>query len=160
MKKRHASLTVSLVLLIVIAAGCGPNQRILNSANDNQGDARVPTSNIDATPSPSTFKQDLESMRTADFKFVIVFRRKDGGKLEAEDKQIIGDKTGPAANRRKLSDDGKAVIIGSNFPFEAAMLDGLTKKYVMEDHSKPDSGPIAVDSNANTNSNRNTNVKK
>lgn len=147
-------------MLVAVAAACGPDQRILNSANESRGEERVPTSNIDATPIPSTFKQDLESMRTADFKFIIVFRRKDGGKLEANDKDLIGRKTGPSANRRKLADEGKAVIIGSNFPFEAKMLDELTKKFVMEDYSKPDSGPLTVDvdanSNANTNSNSNT----
>ena len=157
MKTSSASLTVSLAISVIAATACGPNERILNSANENRSEVRVPASNIDATPIPSTFKQDLESMRTADFKFVIAFRRKDGGKLEPDDKELIGRNTGPTANRRKLSDDGKAVIIGSNFPFEAKMLDELTKKFVMEDHSKPDSGPLVVDTNANANSNSNSN---
>ena len=96
-------------------------------------------------------------MRTADFKFIVVFRRKDRGTLESEDKEIIGRNTGPTANRRKLSDDGKAVIIGSNFPFEAKLLDELTKRFVMEDHSKPESGPLVADANANANANTNAN---
>jgi len=81
-------------------------------------------------------------MRTADFKFILVFRRKDGQVMEAADKELISRNTGFQANRRRLSDDGKAVIIGGNFPFATALMNELTQKYKMENYSKPDSGPV------------------
>ena len=95
-------------------------------------------------------------MRTADFKFIVVFRRKDGAKFESDDKETIGRITGQQVNRRKLSDDGKAVIIGSNFPFLPGMLEQLTERFRMEDYSKPDSGPIVANTNQQNPNQQNT----
>lgn len=147
MKKSRANLTALLVVLAWVAASaCAPNERIMNSAAENgreaANDARSSNTSSNSAPAVSGFKQDLEAMRTADFKFIVVFRRKDGGKMESEDKEAIGRITGSQVNRRKLSDDGKAVIIGSNFPFVPGMLEQLTERFKMEDYSKPDSGPL------------------
>jgi hypothetical protein len=137
-----------VVVSAAAAIACGPNQRIMNSAVENRGELTPAPSNSNSTASASTaqssFKEDLESMRTADFKFIVVFRRKDGAKLDSDDKGTIGRITGSHVNRRKLSDDGKAVIIGSNFPFLPGMLEELTERFRMEDHSKPDSGPLVA----------------
>jgi len=152
MRKSRASLTASFVILCWVAvSACSPNQRIMNSAAENNSEAAKdsgsynPSSN--SGPALTGFKQDLEAMRTADFKFIVVFRRKDGGKLQPEDKEAIGRITGQQVNRRKLSDEGKAVIIGSNFPFLPGMLEQLTPRFKMEDHSKPDSGPLVANTN-------------
>lgn len=127
------------LLIIGIAAGlaCSPNPRILNSAAETP----VP---ITSTPAEKTFENDLESMRNADFKFILVFRKRDGEVLDAEDKAFININTPADVNRRKLSDNGKAVIIGTNFPFLPGMIETLTGRFVMEDYSKEDSGPIEV----------------
>jgi hypothetical protein len=122
--------------------GCGPNQRILESSNSNVTvDPDTVVVNSNATPAPAGFDQDLEAMRTADFKFIVVFRRKDGQPLDSVDKELIG-KAGSQANRRRLSDEGRAVIIGSNFPFMSGEFESLNERFKMEDYSKPDSGPM------------------
>ena len=149
---RCASFTLLLMILCWIAvSACSPNERIMNSAAVNTGeaqnDSRSYNSSANSGPVPSDFKQDLESMRTADFKFIVVFRRKDGRKMDPDDKEAIGRVTGQQVNRRKLSDEGKAVIIGSNFPFLPGMLEQLTERFKMEDHSKPDSGPLVANTN-------------
>jgi len=129
------------VFFIVIAAAmaaCTPNQRIINSAAGTP--APVASSTV-----PIGFEVDLEAMRTADFKFILVFRRKDGAVLDADDKAWINANTPPDVNRRKLSDNGKAVIIGSNFPFMPGTIGNLTIRFVMEDHSKPEAGPLEID---------------
>ncbi len=95
-------------------------------------------------------------MRNADFKFILVFRRRDGAAMDAEDKSVINANTPPDANRRRLSDDEKAVIIGSNFPFLPGSIDNLTSRFVMEDHSRSDAGPLEVDRTANANAAANT----
>ena len=128
------------------AAGCGPNQRILESANDNQSDSEPVAVSSNAAPTVSTFERDLEAMRTADFKFIIVFRRKDGQTLDSGDKELLG-RTAPQANRRELSDEGRAVIIGSNFAFPPSSFEALTERFKMENYSKSDSGSLY--SNAN-----------
>lgn len=141
-------------------AGCGPNERIMNSAAENRAEAaeaRASYNSANSVASPTSFKQDLESMRTAEFKFIVVFRRKDGGKLQPDDKEAIARITGQQLNRRKLSDDGKAVIIGSNFPFLPGMLEQLTERFRMEDHSGPDSGPLVADTDQQNTNRQNTN---
>ena len=149
MKKSCArSIAVLVIFCSCAASGCGPNQRIMNSAAENTAESEARASNsANAVPTVTGFKQDLESMRTADFKFIVVFRRKDGGKLQQEDKEAIGRITGQQVNRRKISDEGKAVIIGSNFPFLPGMLEQLTEKFKMEDYSKPESGPLVANAN-------------
>jgi hypothetical protein len=130
-----------LSFVILVGASCGPNQRILQSANENQVSNEPATASSSPAPAVSSFEQDLNAMRTADFRFIVVFRRKDGEPLDAADKDLIG-RAAAQANRRRLSDEGKAVIIGSNFPFITGAFDDLTERFTMENHSKPDSGPM------------------
>ena len=162
MKKSRASLTAGLIILCWCAPGCAPNERIMNSAAENRAEAASearPSNSANSVPTVTGFKQDLEAMRTADFKFIVAFRRKDGGKLEQEDKDVIGRITGQQVNRRKISDDGKAVIIGSNFPFLPGMLEELTERFKMEDYSKPDSGPLVANANQQNTNQQNTNQR-
>ena len=141
MKRIIISAIFSLGLAILFMA-CGPNQRILDSANENQASSsESAVANANIVPAVASFEQDLNAMRTADFKFIVVFRRKDGKPMDTGDKELIG-KTAFQANRRRLSDEGKAVIIGSNFPFAAGEFDGLTQRFKVENYSKPDSGPM------------------
>ena len=140
-----------IACLAIASAACGPNQRILESSNANtpSSAAGTPAVNAGTAPSaPATFEQDLEAMRTADFKFIVVFRRKDGQPLESADKELIRD-TGFKENRRRLSDNDRAVIIGSNFPFLTGAFDKLSERFTMENYSKPDSGPMYSNSFAN-----------
>ncbi len=138
---RYATFFIFIAAAVM---ACTPNQRIINSAAETP--APVASSTV-----PTGFEVDLEAMRTADFKFVLVFRRKDSGVLDAEDKAWINANTPPDVNRRKLSDDGKAVIIGSNFPFMPGTIGNLTNRFVMEDHSKPEAGPLEIETPANGN---------
>ncbi len=126
-------------ILLITTAACTPNQRIVESV---QTPAPVNTA-----PTVSSFDTDLQGMKNADFKFILVFRRKDNAVMDAEDKALVNTHTSDA-NRRKLSDGGKVVIIGSNFPFLPGTIANLTDRFIMEDHSKPDSGPIEVDRTA------------
>lgn len=142
-----AGLNLSLTLIVVaavLASSCTPNQRIIEAGRTPE----PPPAN--ATPAASSFEDDLQAMQNADFNFILVFRRKDGAIMDRDDKAFVNVYT-PDANRKKLSDDGKAIIIGSNFPFFPGTLISLTERFVMEDHSKPDSGPIEVDHYGNSN---------
>jgi len=138
------------IILAAAAAACTPNQRIMNSAAPTPA---PPPVSIPAAA--SSFESDLQAMRNADFKFILVFRRRDDAAMDAEDKTFVNANTPPDVNRRRLSDDGKAIIIGSNFPFLPGTIANLTDRFVMEDHSKPDAGPLEMDRNANVNANAN-----
>jgi hypothetical protein len=131
-----------LSLSIAAALSCSPNQRIVNSSADTP----VP---VNAEPVVITFEGDLQAMRNADFKFILVFRRKDGTVMTAEDKSFANANTPYDVNRRRLADDGKAIIIGTNFQFLPGVLEKLTERFTMENYSKPDSGPVVANTTPN-----------
>ncbi|HMQ02553.1 MAG TPA: hypothetical protein PKD26_01375 [Pyrinomonadaceae bacterium] len=128
------------VVLAILSVGCTPNRRIVES---------VPTAptpgSASATPKAPSLDDDIEAMRTADFKFILVFKRRDGEQMNADDKAFVNENTPFDTNRRKLSDAGKAIIVGSNFPFVPGTVSKLTDRFVMEDHSRADAGPLEVD---------------
>jgi hypothetical protein len=137
-----------LIILSGFGVSCGPNQRILESANEGRESNETVALNSNAAPAVSSFEQDLNAMRTPDFKFIIVFRRKDGKAMEQGDKQLIAN-AASQANRRRLSDGDKAIIIGSNFPFANGAFKDLSERFSMENYSKPDSGPMYSNTNSN-----------
>ena len=139
MKYRDVN-SAALSLLAVAMIACVPNQRIVNSSAETP----VPVP-VNAAPLVSNFDSDLQAMRNADFKFILVFRRKDGGMLTPDDK-AFANANGPQANRRKLADEGKAIIIGSNFQFLPGTLEKMAERFIMEDYSKPDSRPMVSNS--------------
>lgn len=142
-----------LTVVIAVSFACTPNQRIMESAKTPEPPAAV------STPAAAALESDLEAMRNADFTFILVFRRRDGAAMDAEDKAFINANTPPEVNRRTLSDGGKAVIIGSNFPFLSGTIENLTGRFLMEDHSKPEAGPLEEDRPGNSNTS-NAKVKK
>jgi hypothetical protein len=88
-------------------------------------------------------------MRTADFNFIYVFRRKDGGVLDSEDRGFMNANTPYEINRRKLADGDRALIIGSNFRFPAANFKLMKERFAFEDFSKPESEIMAANTNSN-----------
>src|SRR5437588_12008158 len=97
------------VALALLASACGANQDILRSGRESP----TPSAPGSATGSKSSFDRDLEEFRTAEFNYIYVLRRKDGGVIDAADKAVIRQQTA-GANRRVSADDDKALIIGSN----------------------------------------------
>ena len=132
----------------MLSSACGANQRILDSSKNSSAE------NLNAVTSPTPagdpVEREVKAMRNADFNFIYVFRRKDGQPLDADDKKLMAANTPPEINRRKVSEDGKAMIAGSNFHIPAAGFKALTERFDLEDFSKPESEIMA---NANTNAN-------
>ena len=136
-----------LVLLLVLAA-CGANDKILQSGKE--------TPNANATPR-SAIEDDLTAMRNADFRFVFVLRRKDGGPIDAEDRTVIKANTAEA-NRRVSSDNDRAFVIGTNNALPPEKLAALYQRFAVEDHSP---APLAgADLNANVPAASNANSNK
>jgi hypothetical protein len=134
------------MMVAVAVSACGPNQRIMNSAQERRDSPGAePVGNV--APAASSFEHDLNAMRNADFNFIYVFRRRDGAVMDAEDKSFIGRLTPAEMNRRTLSDEGKAVIIGSNFRLPAENLNAFKTRFAFEDHSKPESEIMNANSN-------------
>lgn len=138
------SLPLVVVLIGIFGVACTPNPRIVNSA---QTPETVPTERPQASP----FESDLEAMRTADFNYIYVFRRKDGAVLDNDDKSFINSNKPLEVNRVRLSDSGKAVIFGSNFRLPPEALNNLIDRYAFQDYSKPVAAVPENDGPKNTN---------
>jgi hypothetical protein len=131
MRKGSILAITLMTLALAVAAGCGPNPRIMNSAEP------TPEEPINIGPRLSPFEADVQAMRNADYEFIYVVRRKDGGKLDAEDRAFINETTPPQTNRRTLSDEGRAAIFGTNFKFPDEAIEKLGGRFDLEDLSMP-----------------------
>src|SRR5262244_3718264 len=104
-------LLKNLWLIFVFAlAACGPNETILKS---NSPTPLPPGETPNKPSSNDPVEKEVEAMQTADFNFIYVLRRRDGGVLDSDDKAFLRIATA-TVNRRTLSNDEKAIIIGSN----------------------------------------------
>lgn len=123
-----------LVLMTALwTIGCGPNEAILRS-NTNQA-AAEPTGVANTRPDYDTVESEVENMRTADFDFIFVLRRKDGGVMQADDKSFVRTNT-PNANRRSLVDGGKAIVIGANAGALGDVVKKLSDRFDLQDFSR------------------------
>ncbi len=124
-----------IIFFAAAAVGCGPNQAILESANSRS----TPAVNNTQQQSPAaTFETDIAAMRTADFDYIYVLRRRDGGVMNADDKKAVNDNTPLEINRKKLSDEGRAIIIGSNYKISPELLKIWTDRFDVTNLSKPE----------------------
>ena len=132
---------IALFVFFFISAACGANEKILRSGNDTSTPLPANTE-----PEKVPFAKDLDDMRTAGFTFVYALRRKDGGKLDADDRGAVKLLTSDT-NRRVMADDGHAVIVGSNFQIPPNNMKALYERFAVEAYSPPTAG-------ANTNANK------
>ncbi len=87
----------------------------------------------------SDVERDLKTMRTAEFDYIYLFRRKDGGELDGEDKTFLKTNSPRNTNRFIITDKDKAAIAGSNYKFEEKDLEKLGERFEIENYSKPQS---------------------
>ena len=126
----------------VLLIACGANDNILKSGKEPPAQA-----NVESTRTP--FEKDLADMRAADFLFVFVIRREDGGTIDAEDRSVIRLQTADA-NRRVATDNDRAIIIGTNYRLPAKSMSVLFDRFAVENYSPPP----GVMANANSNPNK------
>lgn len=120
---------VLIVLCCVsLASFACTNQRLLKS-NKN-----AVTTNP-AENKQTSFDSDLETMKTANFDYIFVFRRKDGGAFDGEDRKYLRSNSPTQINRFVLTDDGKAFIAGSKYIFPMENLETLRMRFNVEDYS-------------------------
>ena len=126
------------VSLILLTIACQPNSRILNSSRSTPAPVEKPQDN---------FESAMRGIESADFSYIIILRRKDGGKFDAEDKRFVKANTPSVTNQFVLTDEEHTIIAGSNFPFPPENLAALNERFAVEDRSKPPA------ENAETNTN-------
>jgi hypothetical protein len=141
-------LKFSILLSAAAAIGCGPNQEILKSnANQPVTESTVASN---SGPAADSAESEVENMRTADFEFILVLRRKDGGVMQPDDKSFVKTMT-TNANRRSLTDRDKAIVIGANSKVPPELIAKLSQRFVVQDFSKPE----AENNNSNQPANAN-----
>lgn len=145
MKFRSILLASAIAACLLFFFACKPPESANNAAAPPEREM-------------TDFEREIKSLKTADFDYIFVFRRKDGGEMTAEDKRFIKDKAHFATNRFTLSTDEKAVFAGSNFAFEEEDLNALKERFAFEDFSKPLEQIKKEEEEANANSsNKNSN---
>ena len=137
-----------LIVMGAFVSACTPNQTILNDSAERQN--RSTPSDISSTPEQVGTDADIAAMRTADFNFIYVFRRNDGGVLDGEDRSFMNANTPYEINRRKLSDGGRALVVGSNFRFPPENFRAMKERFAFEDHSKPETELHVANANSNS----------
>ena len=119
---------------------CGANDAVLKSGKETPAPSNVEVSK-------PTFEKELDEIKAANFTFIYVLRRKDGQKLDSEDRSVIRLQT-VDMNRRVTADEDKAVIIGSNYQIPAKNMFVLLDRFALQNYSLP---LPAVDANSNAN---------
>jgi len=142
-------------MIILLTAGCQPNKTILK-------DVPPPPTPLETVEMKKTsFEQDLRDMQTANFDYIFVFRRKDGGVFDNDDRKYLRQNTPPETNRWTSTDEGKAFVAGSGFNFSPEQMDALRNRFIVEDFSKPEIKEAANKAaNANTANANKSNTSK
>lgn len=121
---KPAGPALCLAIILALGAACGKP----GPAGANQK-AAAPTVEV------SALERDIESMKTADFEFIYVFRRKDGGPFDGEDKTYLKANSPADTNRFVLSEEEKAVVAGSSYQFEPKQIEKLGERFDIENYS-------------------------
>lgn len=120
---------IKYLAVIVLICGCACNYKPL-AENRKTANAAPPVENI-----KTDFENDLETMRTANFEYVFVFRRKDGAAFDAEDKKYLRENAPSETNRFISTDGGRAFIAGSKFKFPPENIEVLQVRFNIENYS-------------------------
>ena len=119
---------ICLFLCVIFISACG----IVSFSPENKNSA---------TPEPkenlTEIQREIKAMETADFEYIFVFKRKDGGAFDTEDRDYLRTNRPSDVNRWIATDDKKAFVAGSNFIFRAENLELLRNRFIVEDYSKP-----------------------
>lgn len=135
MRNRTAINTALAALIALLAAACGANEGIIKSGRSGANTANTVSQG-------SSIDRVIGDMQTAGFTTILVLRRKDGGKMDSDDRGVIRVQTSDA-NRRIGSDDETAFIIGSNQAMTPEKMAVLTTRFAVEDRSPQDTAAPA-----------------
>jgi hypothetical protein len=124
MKIKRAALTFSATLMF--SAGFGCNYNSFEKPNVNAAP-------LNAADQKTVYESDLQTMRTANMKYIFVFRRTDGGVFDSEDKRYLRANL-PTINRIYFSDENKAFIVGTNYKFPSENLEILRLRFNVEEN--------------------------
>lgn len=121
----------AIILAAVYLGGCRKSPDSVNGSGSSQGQATAPT------PKLTDFEEKLQYVRDGQFHRIYVFTRKDGGAFDRDDVAYLNANSpvGEKTNMRVKTDDGRRVVIGTNFEFTQENFDALGKRFNIEDYT-------------------------
>ncbi len=128
-KTRIKRAAVSLMTTLFLAASFACHYNSLEKPNAEEKPA--------AENKQAAYESDLQTLKTADLKYIFVFRRTDGGAFDGADKKYLRANL-PTTNRVIMTDEGKAFVVGSNYKFPPENLEVLRLRFNVEDFSAAD----------------------
>lgn len=139
MQSRNFIASILIVAFAVFGSACG---RISFSSENANSETPLPKEEL------TELQREIRDMQTADFKFIYVIKRRDGGEFDKSDRDFLRENRTPEINRFSATEDKKAFVVGSNYPFIPQHWQNLQKRFAIEDYSKPIE-EVTVEMNAN-----------
>lgn len=126
---RLGAATLALLLIAGLLGGC-------RKSGSNSSGSGSPQQK--AAPSPVTdLERQLQYVRDGQFNHIYVFSRKDGGVFDKDDVAYLtaNSPVGEKTNMRVKTEDGRRVVVGTNFEYTQENFDTLAKRFNIEDHT-------------------------
>jgi hypothetical protein len=123
------ALLFALLLAPALLSGC----RKSDSGSTGSGSTQSR-----AAPSPATdLERQLQYVRDGQFAHIYVFSRKDGGAFDKDDVAYLtaNSPVGEKTNMRVKTEDGRRVVVGTNFEYTQENFDTLNKRFNIEDYT-------------------------
>ncbi|MDQ4121339.1 MAG: hypothetical protein M3209_07825 [Acidobacteriota bacterium] len=145
---RKTKIIFALIFAATFASACGEgagNQNPAQRGNSATANTNT-TANVAQTPQ-TPLESELARLQRANFRQIIAFSRKDGGKLTDEDIEYFREwAPSEQINQRLRTDDGKYIVAGTNFVFTPEQLKALQERFAVEDFTekygrKPEPAP-------------------
>ena len=137
---KRVVVSIATLAIACLSYGCGGNDAILKSGKE------TPFA-VNTAPAKLPIEREIDAMRTAGLQFIYVIKRKDGGKIDAEDRSIIKLQTADT-NRRVATDDELAIVIGTNTQIQPNNMTALYQRFAVDNYSQ------AAEANTNSNANK------
>lgn len=135
-KSKIVFALIFVLLFAVIVTACGgsaENQNAARGGNSAIANAARATETAPRTP----LEAELSRLQRGNFRQILAFSRKDGGKFSTEDIEYFRQYApSEQINQRLKTDDDKYIVAGTNFVFAPEQLDALQKRFTVEDFTE------------------------
>ncbi|HEX8399533.1 MAG TPA: hypothetical protein VF644_19010 [Pyrinomonadaceae bacterium] len=129
---RKPKFIFALIFAAALATACSGEANPDRAGRGNSANANS------AVQMPQTpLEIELARLQRANFRQIIAFSRKDGGKITDEDKEYFREYApSMQINQRLVTDDDQYFVAGTNFVFTPEQLDALGKRFAIEDFTE------------------------
>jgi hypothetical protein len=133
---RKTKIIFVLIFFAMFAVACGGAANQNASRGNSAGGNTNSVANAAQTPQ-TPLESELSRLQRANFRQIIAFSRKDGGKFTSEDIEYFREwAPSEQINQRLKTDDEKYIVAGTNFAFTPEQLNALKSRFAVEDFTE------------------------